>query len=292
MTSHASQVSCRPSTIELEYDACGFHARIAGPWELLSPLRGILPVRATRQLSGTLPHASYEIGCADGDGLCLIFRDGALLQRLELEDLSAFMEWQVVNDAVEHVGRWKLLLHAGALARGDMGLLLPAPSGGGKSTLTVALLEEGFRLCSDELAVVDPCTLELAAFPRNPCIKTGSWDLLRSRVPWAEGAAVTTQLWGRTLRYLDVPEPLWASTPVVVRHVVVPRYVPMASPSLESASKSEVLSLLLSQSFSARALGAIGVAAAARLLEGTECYTLRYSDLRDAVALIRIIGGC
>ena len=45
-------------------------------------------------------------------------------------------------------------LHAAAVAMGNRVALLPAPSGTGKSTLTVGLLERGFDYLSDELAPI------------------------------------------------------------------------------------------------------------------------------------------
>jgi hypothetical protein len=45
------------------------------------------------------------------------------------------------------------------LERGGRALLLPAPSGSGKSTLCAGLAFNGWRLLSDELALLDPCRL-------------------------------------------------------------------------------------------------------------------------------------
>jgi hypothetical protein len=52
-------------------------------------------------------------------------------------------------------------LHAAVLDYHDLGLLLVANSGGGKSTTTWALSHHGFRYLSDELAPIDLKTLEV-----------------------------------------------------------------------------------------------------------------------------------
>ena len=49
-----------------------------------------------------------------------------------------------------------LLLHAGAVERDGLALLLPAMPGSGKSTLTAALSLRGWRLLSDEFGAFDP----------------------------------------------------------------------------------------------------------------------------------------
>jgi hypothetical protein len=52
-------------------------------------------------------------------------------------------------------------LHAAVLDYNDLGLLLVASSGGGKSTTTWALSHHGFRYLSDELAPINLKTLEV-----------------------------------------------------------------------------------------------------------------------------------
>ncbi len=47
-------------------------------------------------------------------------------------------------------------VHAGVVAWGERAVMLPAPSGAGKTTLVAALLERGARYYSDELALLDP----------------------------------------------------------------------------------------------------------------------------------------
>jgi hypothetical protein len=49
-----------------------------------------------------------------------------------------------------------VLLHAGALALGDRAVIMAAPPGAGKSTLTAAMMLRGFRMLSDEFGVLVP----------------------------------------------------------------------------------------------------------------------------------------
>lgn len=57
-------------------------------------------------------------------------------------------------------------VHAGVVAVGGRAVVLPGLSQAGKSTLVLALLEEGARLLSDELLAYDPRTRTAHAFPR------------------------------------------------------------------------------------------------------------------------------
>ena len=69
-----------------------------------------------------------------------------------------------------------LMLHAGAVARGGRGLLLPAVQDTGKSTLTAALVLEGFDYLSDEIGAIDPITARLYPFPKHIWLDDDSLD--------------------------------------------------------------------------------------------------------------------
>ena len=62
-------------------------------------------------------------------------------------------------------------LHAAVLDYNDLGLLLVANSGGGKSTTTWALSHHGFRYLSDELAPIDLKTLEVFPYSHALSLK-------------------------------------------------------------------------------------------------------------------------
>jgi hypothetical protein len=62
-------------------------------------------------------------------------------------------------------------LHAASVARGGRAAILAAPAGTGKSTLTLALLREGFEYLSDELAPIDLSRLVVHPYPHALCLK-------------------------------------------------------------------------------------------------------------------------
>lgn len=72
------------------------------------------------------------------------------------------------------------ILHAAAVERGGVAVVLPAGSGTGKSTLAAALLVRGWRYLTDELTLIDPLTLQVHPFPRPLSIKQTGFDLVRS----------------------------------------------------------------------------------------------------------------
>ena len=123
--------------------------------------------------------------------------DGATVMRWEGEDLWVSSEHAPSRVLIEAavcrtlVGQPSLLLlHAGAVVIEGAALLLVAPSGGGKTTLTMALSDRGHGLLTDELALWDrrdgaivpfPRTL----FPRQPGVRDDSAPrLARSPNDW------------------------------------------------------------------------------------------------------------
>ena len=76
-----------------------------------------------------------------------------------------------------------LLLHAGALERDGLALLLPALPGSGKSTLTAALSQRGWRLLSDELTLIRLDTGQIMGLARPVNLKNASIDIIRAYAP-------------------------------------------------------------------------------------------------------------
>lgn len=63
-------------------------------------------------------------------------------------------------------------IHAAAVARGSRVIVLTAPSGTGKSTFVLSLVEKGLDYLSDELAPVDLRTLAVDPYAHALCLKS------------------------------------------------------------------------------------------------------------------------
>jgi hypothetical protein len=77
-----------------------------------------------------------------------------------------------------------LFLHAAVVAREENAVVLAGPSGAGKTTLALALVDRGWSLVSDDLAVLDPASGSLLSFLKPVSIKdAGAFRHYESR--WA-----------------------------------------------------------------------------------------------------------
>ena len=79
--------------------------------------------------------------------------------------LLRLLIWHINQSAVRVGGLDHVLLHAGVVELDGRGVLLVAPEDHGKTTLTAALVRDGFGYLSDEVAAIDP---ELPRRPRLP----------------------------------------------------------------------------------------------------------------------------
>lgn len=182
--------------------------------------------------------------------------------------------------------RW-LLLHSAVVERDGRAALLPAPPGSGKSTLCAALAFSGWRLLSDEFAIVDPETGDVVPIPRPIALKRQSIDVMRARVPEINLGPPLEDNDGNPARYIAPPasavqrlderaRPAW---------VVVPKWEAGAATSLELDSRARTLYHLADSSFNLNTHGKAGFVRLADLVDRTSCYKLTYSNLDEALAV-------
>ena len=101
-----------------------------------------------------------------------------------------------------------LALHAGGIAWADKVMLLVGKSRSGKSTLTAALLGEGWDHLSDDMILIERESLDPAkSMPCSLGIKPGGWELLASRFPRREPPRRHLHKDGRYCGYFSQPLP-------------------------------------------------------------------------------------
>lgn len=75
--------------------------------------------------------------------------------------------------------RSHLLFHAAALSWHGKGVIMAADSGCGKTTLTLALVRQGFKFLSDDVAVLGLTNGELAPYPRSLLVREGTFRIFQ-----------------------------------------------------------------------------------------------------------------
>lgn len=194
------------------------------------------------------------------------------------------LEWGLNWCVSSHCHQF-LIVHAAVLERGGRALLLPAPSGSGKSTLCAALAFSGWRLLSDELALLDPARGSLVALPRPISLKNQSIDVIRSFAPQAVfGAVVHETIKGSVVHVRPPGEAVSRCAETAVpAWVVSPRFVAGVDARLEPMAKARAFMALVDSTFNYNVHGHDGFTALAHLIDQVECYSFSYSRLADAV---------
>ena len=197
------------------------------------------------------------------------------------------LEWGV-NWGFATRGNHHLLLHAGVVERGGRAVVLPALPASGKSTLTAALSTRGFRLLSDEFAVVRLADAALLPIPRAIALKNESIEVMRAFAPGAVlGPEFPKTRKGRVAHFAPGEEAVAARNVAAVPALIVfPMYTPGTTAEVEPFPKARAFTRLSVNSFNYEVLGPAGFDAVGALIAACGCYELRFGDLDAAIGEI------
>jgi HprK-related kinase A len=180
-----------------------------------------------------------------------------------------------------------LTLHAAVVEKNGLAMILPAPPGSGKSTLCAALINSGWRLLSDELAIIEPDEVMLVPNPRPVSLKNESISVIGTFVPDGVFSPIVQEtVKGRVAHMRPPAESVKRSAEVArPRWVVFPRYVAGQQARLESLPKAEALLRLAENAFNYTAHGPRGFEILAQVIDTSACYKFSYGNLDEAMRM-------
>lgn len=178
-----------------------------------------------------------------------------------------------------------LIIHAAVVERNGYAVIIPAPPGSGKSTLCAALIQRGWRLMSDELALLDIETMRVFGMSRPVNLKNQSIELIQKFEPKVVFSNIVPDTTKGTIGLLKPPSESVARVKESAepRWVIVPKYVGEAESLLEEKSPAETFMLIAEQAFNYDVHGTRGFDAVGKLLDRCETFQFTYSRLDDAV---------
>lgn len=194
------------------------------------------------------------------------------------------LEW-AMNWCISTQAHFYLMLHSAVIERHGFAVVLPAPPGSGKSTLCAALINRGWRLLSDELALIALDDLRIDPLVRPVSLKNQSIDIIASYVPTAVFNELTYDTVKGTVTHMKVlPEHLSRmAESAIPKWVVFPKYVQGSVATMSPYSKSQSMLELGANSFNYSLLGATGFDVLSQLVAVSDCYKFQYSVLDEAV---------
>lgn len=203
------------------------------------------------------------------------------------------LEWGL-NWCVYGMCHQYLILHAAVLERGGQALILPSPSGSGKSTLCAGLLFHGWRLLSDELALICPHDGRLVPLPRPVSLKNESIEVIRRFAPQVRfGSRVQETAKGVVAHFPAPTEAVRrADERAVPAWVVLPRYVAGQPATLTPLPRARGFMHLVENAFNYNVFGVEGFHLLGSVIDRSRCFTFEYGHLPEAARLFtRLADG-
>ena len=230
--------------------------------ELLDASRAMLPP-GWRAVDGP-PVAEFGLW-ADG----VITVDGVRRDRSPFRDEALLKLGTIVRHHLATEAPVFTFVHAGVVAVGGRGIVIPGRSFTGKSTLVAELVGLGASYVSDEYAVLDPAGL-VHPFAKPLSIRAGRHDRLGRLVP--------------------APEAQVATAPVRADLIVLTSYVPGAQWRPWTRSRAEGAFALLQNTVSARQRPGAALVATSRLARDAEFLVGKRGEAAEtATALIEAV---
>ncbi len=204
---------------------------------------------------------------------------------LPLDQAFPMLEWGL-NWCVSNHANDCLIIHAAAVEKNGHAVIMPAPPGSGKSTLCAALVHRGWRLLSDELALVRIADGKLIPLPRPVSLKNQSITIIKNYAPEAIlSCEVSDTLKGTVAHMKATADSVARATETAqAAWIIFPKYQPGSSTRLETLPQSRAFMRVADNAFNYSLLGVQGFEAVASLIDQSQCFDFTYSNLDEAIA--------
>lgn len=211
--------------------------------------------------------------------------DGVSVFRpLPLAQAFPMFEWGL-NWCVSSRAHSYLIIHAAVVEKNGHAAILPAPPGSGKSTLCAALIHHGWRLLSDELAMVRLADGMVEPLARPVSLKNASIGIIGAYVPGAVFSRAVLDTNKGTVAHLKAPgaSVARAAEPARPAWVIFPTYTAGAAPTLAPLRRADAFMQLAANAFNYTVLEQAGFDALGDIIDQSACYRFSYSALDDAI---------
>lgn len=203
---------------------------------------------------------------------------------LPINQAFAMFEWGLNWVIANHAHQFAIV-HAATVEKNGRGYIFPGAPGSGKSTLCAALVCRGWRLLSDEMAMISLTDGLIWPIPRPVSLKNASIEIIRKFGKNAVLGDVVADTAKGNIAHMRPPLASVAASkvPVAPFAVVFPTYRAGAATEYQEISKGQTLMRLAENCFNYPVLGSAGFNCLADTVERSRCFTAIYSDLDDII---------
>lgn len=291
----------------LDWSQNGFVVADASSVEALIPAKSLHQTIEIAGLTISIRYGSSDLHCALGGafehlekqstGVALaytVIHDGEFVfvskqgipaaiveEQQALPALKAFLFQDVIAqpDAMA-------AFHTASVVHEDRAVLLAGSPGVGKTTLTLALMAAGFGYAADDVTLLRRDGT-VQGVPFSPTAKEGSWNLLEQIGFELSDIPVHRRLDDVYVRYIS-PHKSFCTDPLLLRTFIKLRREKDARASLVPMGKVEALATILEEGFAPSKRASIEcMRVLTEILSNADCYELYFSDLSEAVSLMR-----
>ncbi len=201
---------------------------------------------------------------------------------MDVGHAHAMFEWGLNWTIASHLNNF-LVLHSAVVEWRDKGVLLSAESGSGKSTLSAELSLQGWRLLSDELALIDH-DLNLVPLSRPVSLKNDSIEVIGARHPKASFGPIAKATHKGTVAHLMAPQSSVERNhvPAIPKLIVFPKWSAGSLLRVQAIGSGQAALRLIDQAFNYSMLGVDGFNRVVALVRAAEAWEIEYSSLDEA----------
>jgi hypothetical protein len=233
-------------------------------------------------------YSLVDLGPKDKRRYRLLLGDEQLISGPHPGDALEHLFWHINSETFRTTGNF-LLIHAGSVSTpAGEGVLLPADPGSGKTTLTAALVQAGFRYLSDEAGAIDPVTGRVYPYPKALSFKKGRSEVFADLRRKYDGSRLLQKQWH--LRAEDI-RPEAQGGPCQVKFVIAPRYQEGATLAMTPMSPAECAVELARCALNLPVYKARALPLLAGVARGARAYRLVSGNITEAVRAVGELTG-
>jgi HprK-related kinase A len=239
--------------------------------------------------------ADYDLSVQKSSGLRSFIRPQARFfcdqqepfKPLSFQKAYAFLEWgmnwTVAGNELQHV-----IIHSAVLAKGNKAILFPAPPSSGKSTLTAYLAHNGWRLLSDEMALIIPQSKTVVPFVRPICLKNQSIDIAKQLFPDGKFSDIAKDTHKGDVIHLSPPDSSWENSTNTAElvGVVFPNYRANQTLQIYQLDKTQAFMQLVENAFNYSVLRDVAFSTLTKVIDNVQTFEIFHNDLAQVAAFL------
>ena len=205
---------------------------------------------------------------------------------LPLSHAYPLLEWGLNWCVTQHCHQY-LIIHSAVVEKNGQVIIMPGAPGSGKSTLCAALVAVGgWRLLSDELALIGLDNGLVSSNSRPVSLKNRSIDIIQNFAPAMRFTPRVNNTLKGTVAHMRVPQENTFDCELEGKpaYIIFPKFIEDITTSITKVSNGNAFIRMAENSFNYNVLRERGFNSLSQLMKQVECFDYHYSgNLNEAL---------